>query len=498
VENAWAILDPFGPVAIEVVNYSPVQMLIHALVWQLCGSEVLGHHLVNVVLHALASALLVAVFLTAGIPRAAAIGGAALFLLHPANVEAVAWISQLKSSSSLVLALAALLAQPRRPGLAAALFALALLAKPTAAFALPVAFLLDWSRDGRVRWGWLALWAALLVAFSWVEFGTHQRTGAAEATLLESPLVLARTIAALALRYLLMAATSWGLSAFHQPEPARSPFDPWWIAALPVLTLLGWRTWVVARRRAPELAFWVWALVSFAPVSQIFPFLYPMADRYLYFILPGLIGAALLALREGAERLARHTREPGRALRIASRAGLVVAASLALVFALRAGERARLWRSMPLLLADAAANYPDGMPAHLIRARRAILVGDVGGTLEGLRQARARGYNRFEQLEGDPVWEPVRDHPAFRSLVREIAGGWIESGRRKQSPTQVELRMIAHAHVARGEIRQAVQVLERAVATGGPYDAELRAELASLRGALERGEQDSVRLGVIR
>jgi hypothetical protein len=82
--------------------------------------------------------------------------------------------------------------------------------------------------------------------------------------------------------------------------------------------------------------------------------------------------------------------------------------------------------------------------------------------------------------------------------VREIAGGWIESGRRKQSPTQVELRMIAHAHVARGEIRQAVQVLERAVATGGPYDAELRAELASLRGALERGEQDSVRLGVIR
>ena len=41
------------------------------------------------------------------------------------------------------------------------------------------------------------------------------------------------------------------------------------------------RSVVVLRRRSPELAFWVWAGVSFLPISQLFPFLYPMADPYL-------------------------------------------------------------------------------------------------------------------------------------------------------------------------------------------------------------------------
>src|SRR5262249_15283508 len=31
--NARAILDPFGPTAIDVVNYAPVQLLIHAGAW---------------------------------------------------------------------------------------------------------------------------------------------------------------------------------------------------------------------------------------------------------------------------------------------------------------------------------------------------------------------------------------------------------------------------------------------------------------------------------
>ncbi len=211
-ENLVALADPFGPATRWVVNYAPLSLLLHSLAWQAFGPEVLGHHLLNIVLHSVASVLLVGVFLGTGIPRAAAILGGALFLLHPANVESVAWISQLKTSSALVLSLSALLAYPRRPLLASVCFALALLAKATAAYALPVALLLEWTRGDRVRWGWMGVWSLLLLAYAIPEFATHQRSGAADAALLGTPLVLLRTICAIAMRYLVMAATSYGVA----------------------------------------------------------------------------------------------------------------------------------------------------------------------------------------------------------------------------------------------------------------------------------------------
>ena len=484
--NTLAILDPFGPTATNVVNYAPVQLLIHAGAWQLFGRDTLGHHAINVVLHALASALLALLFLRQGIPRAAALLGGACFLVHPANVEAVAWISQLKSSASLVLSLCALLAWPSLPRLGALCFAAALLAKATAAAVLPAALCFEWSETGKVRWGRAGACAALLLAFAAVELATHQRTGAAEAEL--PPLVLARTIAALGLRYLAMAATSLGVSAFHEPEPARSALDPWWLASLPVAALLAWRVVVVARRRSPELGFWVLALASFAPVSQLFPFLYPMADRYLYFILPGLLGAGLLAAQEGTVRLAARAREPVRVLRGLRRAGVVLGALACAVFAARAHERAGIWRSSALLYADAAAHYPDGTVASLLRAKRAALAGDADAALPELSRAVARGYNRFDQLEADAAWDGVRGDPRVRALVREVAARWIESGRRKANPTQTELRAIAQAHVAREEYAEAARGYEAAVAAGGPDSAAIRAELDAVRAALASGD----------
>ncbi len=473
-ENVRAILDPSGAATLRVVNYAPVQLLVHAAAWQAFGDDVRGHHLVNVVLHALASLLLVALLLRSGVARPGALAGGALFLLHPANVEAVAWISQLKSTASMCLALASLLAFPRRPGLGSLLFGLALLAKPTAAFVLPVAVLLAWARREPLPWRWYAVSAALFAAFAVAEFSVHQRSGAAEAVLHEAPGALLRTVLALALRYLVMAATSWGVSAFHEPAPARSLLDPWWLGSLPVLALLGWRLALVLRRRQAEAAWWVWALVSFAPVSQLFPFLYPMADRYLYFILPGLLGGALLALGEALGRVS------GPRPALASRLALAGVCALALVFGVRSWERARIWSSPALLLQDAARHYPDGVPAQLLQAKRAAQQGDGPAAAEALRAAQARGYNRFEQILGDPALAPVREHPEVQAVVREIAAGWIESLLRKPDVTQGELRTVAQAHVARREYREAEAVLRRALALGGREDARIRADLDAL------------------
>ena len=88
---------------VAIVNYAPLQMLVHSLAWQAFGAETFGHHVLNLALHTLASLLLVVLLTSSGVAQPAAVLAGAAFLVHPANVEAVAWVSQLKSVAALVL-----------------------------------------------------------------------------------------------------------------------------------------------------------------------------------------------------------------------------------------------------------------------------------------------------------------------------------------------------------------------------------------------------------
>ena len=69
--NVAAIFDPRSPATVFVVNYAPVQLLLHGIEWQFFGESTTGYHVVNVLLHALGSALLAALFVRAGLSRAA-------------------------------------------------------------------------------------------------------------------------------------------------------------------------------------------------------------------------------------------------------------------------------------------------------------------------------------------------------------------------------------------------------------------------------------------
>ena len=84
-------------------------------------------------------------------------------------------------------------------------------------------------------------------------------------------------------------------------------------------------------------------------------------------------------------------------------------------------------------------------------------------------------------LEQDPALAPIHDTPEFRDLIRDMAGAWLERARRRSHGTPAELRVMAHAHVARGEYARAVELLEQALAAGGPFEAVLRAELEEVR-----------------
>ena len=476
-ENVKTILAPYGPATVAVVNYSPVQLLLHATVWEAFGPAVRAHHVLNLLFHALGSLLLLPLLVRSRVPLPMAIFASVFFLLHPANVEAVAWISQLKTNASFALAIGAVLCHERRPGWGALLFALALGAKPNAAVALPLAFWLEFVRSGRVRAPWLAIWVALFAAFAVIEFTAHQRAGAAQATLYDTPLVLLRTVAGLAVRYVLLGYTSFWTSAFHEPDPAASWSDPWWLASIPVLGLLGVRFVSTLRARKEEAGYWLVALVSFGPVSQLFPFLYPFADRYLYFILPGLLGGTLLAVGELFARVPADQRQAW------VRSAAAFAALLCIGFGFQSYERARIWRSPALILADAASNYPNGVSARLTRARTAAQLGDVETSVAELRGAVDRGYNRFEQLMTDPAFDPIRGASAFRGLLREIAGSWVEAGAAWEDPTQGELRKLASAHAVRGERDEAVALLRRAASLEGPHLDAIRSDLRKLGAA---------------
>ena len=479
--NVWAIWNPTSEVAELVENYAPVHLTLHAVEWQFFGPDVRGYHWVNVLLHAWAATLLGLLFRRSGIRPWPAALGAAFFLLHPANVESVAWISQLKSSSALVLSLGAILLYRRRPAIALLLFALALLAKPFAASALFVVVLFDWldrgsaeggGQDIRARAGWGLAAVAVVIGFGVAEALAFSLSAGLAPPLYSDPLVRGGMIFSVALRYGLMAVSGTGLSTFHEPPPVASLADPWFLGGVLLIGLLGWRVVFCLRARRQEAAYWIWAAVGFAPLSGIVALPYPMADRYLYFILPGLIGGALLAGQAAWPTLEARL---GSGRGIASlRAGLFGGAiALLCLLGFISYQRASVFYSAESLMADAELNYPNGAAANTRKASRAARRGDSEAALDHLRAAHARGYNRVDHLLQDSAYASMQDDPEFVSIKLAMARDWISRLGHLPDPSHYKARALAQAYVAVDDLEAAARVLERAAGRPGPIGEAL-------------------------
>ena len=486
--NVADILNPYGNTARSTMNYAPVHLLVHAAEFELLGPSLPLHHLVSVVLHGVTAWLFVLLLVSCGgAPLASTLTGF-VFLVHPANVEAVAILFQLKTILSTGLVMAVLLLHGRHPIPAAALFGLAILTKISAAVALPVAAAMAWTRQGRgddsrSNWGWLAVWLAATLLVAIPEFEAFSRAGSAPEFIRSEPLVQMRSIIAIGMRYLVMAGTGFGLSTSHQPAPASSWLDPWWLSGLVVQLLLLARTVVTLRRRQLEGAFWLMAAGAFAPISQVFPFLYPMADRYLYGILPGLLGGTLLlvqwALRplSASDGAPAETRRP-RAESIAACLGVLV---LAIGFAGQSSARIPVFASDLAMAHDAAANYPDGIQANLLRMAEAGVAGNGAAAAVALRAAFSDGWAGFAQVMTKPYLAGVLDDPQVQAVLREMASHWIEEGQKIEHPVQADEYMLSLAYDVHGELALATAAAERGLTMTGAYDQALREQLARLR-----------------
>jgi hypothetical protein len=134
-------------------QYYPMVFTTFWVEHQLWGDRPVGYHVVNVLLHATAAALLWRVLTRLDVP--APMLAACLFAVHPVHAESVAWVTERKNVLSAVFVLASAYFWVRDRGtrdyvIALALFVLALLSK-TVTCALPAALLLiAWWKHGRL------------------------------------------------------------------------------------------------------------------------------------------------------------------------------------------------------------------------------------------------------------------------------------------------------------------------------------------------------------
>ena len=139
-------------------QYYPLMHSVFWLEYHLWGDSMLGYHLVNILLHFFSALLLVCLLRRLAIPGAWFV--AAIFALHPIQVESVAWISELKNTLSGIFFLSSALAylqfDKERKGkpyaIAISLFILGLMSKSIIA-TLPVSLLaVFWWKRGKIDW----------------------------------------------------------------------------------------------------------------------------------------------------------------------------------------------------------------------------------------------------------------------------------------------------------------------------------------------------------
>ena len=292
LDGLWRIWSSLG----ATQQYYP---LLHSAFWlehRLWGDAVIGYHLANLLEHALAACLVVLIVRRLKLPGAWLAG--LIFALHPVCVEAVAWISEQKSTLSAVFYLASALIylrfdQTRRKShyaWAFGLFVLALLSKTVTA-TLPAALLvilwwqrgrLEWRRDVRPLVPWFALGAGVGLVTSWVERAYIGAQGADFAMSAAQRVVVAgRAICFYAWKLLWPARLS-----FNYPRWNVDPSQWWqWLFPLAVAALLAALVILARKRRGPLAVFLLFAGTLFPVLGflNVYPFLYSfVADHFAY------------------------------------------------------------------------------------------------------------------------------------------------------------------------------------------------------------------------
>lgn len=451
--------------------YRPFTTLTYALNHAAGGLAPAGYHLVNLLLHAAASALVLALATALGLPLAAATLAGLLFAVHPVHVEAVANVAGRKELLIAVLSAGALLLHGgalRRGGwrLAAAPLA-ALLAAFSKETGLVLVGLVA-ARDLLVGREELraaprraaALYAAYLGAagaYLAARWAVLESVGMPGTPFLENPIAsaplperLATAVAVLGkgLQLLVAPVTLSPDYSFAAIPPVTSALDPRLALACAALAgAVALAAWPGPRRPARLAAAAIYALTVFPASNLLVPIGTIFGERLLY--VPS-VGFAL-----GVAAVAAPCLEGPRRRTAAAIAGLLLG-----LLAVRGAWYARAWESSASIFAEGVRVQPGSAQMQLTH----------GGQLleQGRMEEAARAFERAaEILEGRPDAAPalVQLGVAYEHLGRTDEAERLYARVLQADPRHPDaLWRTGVRRWARGDRPGAVSLWERALA----------------------------------
>jgi len=492
-------------------DWHPITWLSHALDCQMFGLNPEGPHTVNLLIHAANAVLLFLILESATGFSWRSLTVAALFALHPINVESVAWISERKNVLSMFFFLVALGAYgryARRPGVGRYLavtiaYAFSLMSKAQA-ITFPFALLLldywplrrfgqspaeghEVACEGtavhasvstfcKLVWEkvpWCVLSAVSAVIIIKVE---------SPATQAKLPLWIHLGNAAISyVKYLGKAFWPVNLAPLYpHPEQTLSGWAAAWSAlAIIALTVLA----ILFRRRRFLFVGWFWFLGTLVPMIGLVQIsVHAMADRYAY--IP-LLGIFVIAVWGGAELLqAWHV---PRAVQAAGVAAILLGCGFML------HRQESFWRNNITLWTHTLAITEDNYTAEDNLATALIAEGRVEEAVPHLQRAQwlrpddamatinlatydqmrgsyavaIEGYGKVLQFTQDPSLQltaRVNSGYAHYSL-KEYAGAKeeFEAALRQRPENSAAYRGLGLVAQRAGDIRQATEDYERSV-----------------------------------
>ena len=363
-------------------NWHPLTTITHMLDCQLYGLRPGGHHLSNVLFHAVAVVLLFVALreMTGALWRSAFV--ACLFAIHPLHVESVAWVAERKDVLSGVFFMLTLLAYVRYTRSASIwrylivlfVFALGLMSKPMLVTAPLILLLLDY-------WPLYRFQSAPSRRKNKISNSPGQ-THSLPVLIAEKIPLLALSVGSCAITFILQKRatgaipplpflwrvenaffsyviyiyeTLWPthLAVFY-PHPNNTLLTWELILAITMLLAISAAAFVLRRERPYLFTGWFWYVCMLIPVIGLVQVgEQGHADRYTY--LPS-IGLFLIVVWFGAETLAPGT--------FKSRLAIAIAVTVIIALAWAAFVQTSYWRDSKTLWTHALAVTSDNDFAH--------------------------------------------------------------------------------------------------------------------------------------